>query len=386
MDKMDLYLDENRFASSHSEELYHRMIEEVEDYAILMLDSHGLVRNWNKGAEKIKGYKESEIVGRHFRVFYPQDDQEVGLPEKLMGEAQRAGKATHEGWRIRKDGSSFWGSVVITALHDEAGHVIGFTKVTRDLTERKMAEDQVIRNSRLLEMQNRELQQFASAAAHDMKEPLRKILFYCSSIEDEGMASFSDKQRTYLQRTSEAAQRMHRLIEDLLSFTRVAQPNNEMEEVDLNGVLTEVIAFFQDGLDKVGGSVAISPLPVIIGIRFQIWQLFVNLLSNSIKYHQTGRPLVVEITGNEVANPGLSDYSARRYLQIQVKDNGIGFAPEHEERVFNMFERLHGRGAFEGSGIGLAICRRVMENHKGYIRAEGKPGEGAVFNMFFPMG
>jgi PAS domain S-box-containing protein len=386
MDKMDLYLDKNRFASGSSEELYHMMIEEVEDYAILMLDSHGLVRNWNKGAEKIKGYKESEIVGRHFRVFYPQVDQEGGLPEKLMGEAQRAGKATHEGWRIRKDGSSFWGSVVITALHDAAGHVIGFTKVTRDLTERKMAEDQVIRNSRLSEMQNKELQQFANAAAHDMKEPLRKILFYCSSIEDEGMASFSDKQRTYLQRTSEAAQRMHRLIEDLLSFTRVAQPNNEMEEVDLNGIITEVIAFFQDGLDKVDGSVVVSALPVIMGIRLQIWQLFVNLLSNSIKYHQTGRPLVVEITGKEVANQGLSDYAPRPYLQIQIKDNGIGFAPIHEETVFNMFERLHGRAAFEGSGVGLAICRRVMQNHKGYIRAEGKPGEGAVFTMFFPLG
>src|SRR5580704_355085 len=118
-----------------SEERYHKMIEEVEDYAILMLNREGIVQNWNKGAEKIKGYKESEIVGKSFRLFYLPEDREKKLPEKLIEEAVRNGKAIHEGWRMRKDGSKFWGSIVITALHDEERNVIGFSKVTRDLTE-----------------------------------------------------------------------------------------------------------------------------------------------------------------------------------------------------------------------------------------------------------
>ena len=122
------------------EDQYHKMVEEVEDYAILMFDSRGIIRNWNKGAERIKGYTEEEIVGHHFRIFYTKEDREAGLPEKLVNEAVTNGKAVHEGWRVRKDGTTFWGSIVITALHNEDGRVIGFSKVTRDLTERKMTE------------------------------------------------------------------------------------------------------------------------------------------------------------------------------------------------------------------------------------------------------
>src|SRR5450432_1322502 len=164
-----------------SEERYHKMIEEVEDYAILLLDKEGFIQNWNKGAEKIKGYKEEEIVGQNFRIFYLPHDREKQLPEKLIHEATINGKAIHEGWRLRKDGSQFWGSIVITALH-EGNKIIGFSKVTRDLTEIKVANDRILEYTRDLEFQNKELQQFSYAAAHDLKEPLRKIQFYNTSI------------------------------------------------------------------------------------------------------------------------------------------------------------------------------------------------------------
>ena len=369
------------------EDQYHKMVEEVEDYAILMLDSRGIIRNWNKGAERIKGYTEEEIVGRHFRIFYTKEDREAGLPEKLVNEAVTNGKAVHEGWRVRKDGTTFWGSIVITALHNEDGRVIGFSKVTRDLTERKMTEDKLVRYARQLEMQNRELQQFANAAAHDMKEPLRKVQFYFSAIVAEGVEPLSESQRTYLERSAAAAARMQRLIEDLIAFTRVSEPSNELEPVDLNAVVAEVSAFFQDSLDQGEGSLVVSALPTVRGIRFQLWQLFVNLFGNSIKYRNTGRPLQIEVSGKVVFDPGLGEmdeYLPTRFLRIRVKDNGMGFAAEYAELIFDIFERLHGREAFEGSGIGLAICRRIMNNHKGYIRAEGHPGEGAVFDMYFP--
>src|ERR1700749_4069322 len=160
------------------EDQYHLMIEEIEDYAILMLDRDGIICNWNKGAEKIKGYREEEAVGKHFRIFYRQEDRDAGLPEQLIERAVREGKAIHEGWRQRKDGSVFWGSIVITALHNPEGQVIGFSKVTRDLTDKKRSEDRLRQYSRQLEAQNKELQQFAYAAAHDLKEPLRKIQVY----------------------------------------------------------------------------------------------------------------------------------------------------------------------------------------------------------------
>lgn len=373
---------------TNAEELYHKMVEEVEDYAILMLDSQGIIRNWNKGARRIKGYTEEEIVGNHFRVFYTKEDRDAGLPEKLIAEATRMGRSVHEGWRVRKDGTTFWGSIVITALHDREERVIGFSKVTRDLTARKVAEDKLVRYARQLETQNMELQQFAYAAAHDMKEPLRKVQIYYSVIEEEGIGMLSERQQAYLKRSAEAAARMQRLIEDLLAFTRMAEPVKHLEEVDLNAVVAEASALFQDSLAEVQGAIAASALPSVQGIPFQVRQVFVNLFGNSIKYREPGRPLRIEVSGSMVYNPGFGEsaaYLPARFLKIMVSDNGMGFGAEHAERIFGMFERLHGRDTFEGTGIGLPICRKVMENHKGFIRAEGRPGEGAVFELFFPV-
>ena len=388
MDHNDGVAQDEVFPFGNAEEQYHKMVAEVEDYAILMLDRRGIIRNWNKGAEKIKGYKEEEIVGKHFRIFYAKEDREAGLPERLVDEATRKGKAIHEGWRVRKDGTTFWGSIVITALHDRDGRVMGFSKVTRDLTARKLAEDKLVRYARQLETQNKELQQFAYVAAHDMKEPLRKVRFYYSAIMDEGVRALSERQRAYLERSAEAARRMQGLIEDLLAFSRVAEPVSQLEAVDLNAVVAEVSAFYQDTLAELNGSIVVSDLPVIQGIPFQVRQLFVNLFGNAIKYRQQGRPLRIEVSGSVVASPGLAQakqYLPARYLRVTVKDNGMGFDAEHSEKIFDMFERLHGRDAYEGTGIGLSICRKIMENHRGLIRAEGCPGEGAVFEAFFPM-
>jgi len=368
-----------------SEERYHKMIEEVEDYAILMLDADGHIVNWNRGAEKIKGYKEQEIVGRHFSVFYTADDQKARLPATLIQEARIKGKAIHEGWRVRKDGTKFWGSTVITGLHDEDNNVVGFSKVTRDLTERKVWEDKLRKYTRQLEVQNQELQQFAYMAAHDMKEPLRKIQYYHSIIFEENIPE--EKKKTYLQRSAEAAYRMQGLIEDLLAFTRVAEPVEAFESVDLNEIVAEVWQFYRESTDRIQAELSASYLPVIHGIPFQIRQLFVNLLGNSIKYRSLDRALRIQITTQltEQNASGETPNKEQRFVKISVADNGIGFETAHGARIFNMFERLHTRDHYPGSGIGLAICRKVMENHKGFIHGHGIPGEGAVFELYFPV-
>jgi PAS domain S-box-containing protein len=371
--------------SLHNAEQYHLMIGEVEDYAILMLDPEGVIRNWNKGAEKIKGYTEAEAVGMHFRMFYRWEDREAGLPEQLIDRALREGKATHEGWRLRKDGTAFWGSVVITALHDSNGQVVGFSKVTRDLTERKQAEDKLLRYARQLEAQNNELKQFAYAAAHDMKEPLRKILMYYSAIQGEkGESPPQEQQLTYLQKSAEAARRMQRLIDDLLTFTTVAGTGQTLELVDLNLVVAEVVSEFQDSIDQEGVAISFDRLPTVKGIPFQLRQLFANLVSNSIKFRSGDRPVSISINASSVRVPEKADvYGAERFDRIEVRDNGIGFEPEQSEKIFDLFERLHGRDHFPGTGIGLAICRRIMDNNRGFIRAQGVKGQGAVFQVFF---
>lgn len=362
---------------SQSEESYHKMIEEVEDYAILLLDNQGIIRNWNRGAEKIKGYSEKEIVGNHFRIFYPQSDQEAKLPEQLIREATEKGKAIHEGWRVRKDGTKFWGSIVITALHGKDNAITGFSKVTRDLTERKNAEDKLIQYARQLESQNKELQQFAYAAAHDMKEPLRKIQFYNSAILDSHHANLPEKEKNYLVRAADAAARMQGLIDDILAFSRIAGKPDQFETVDLNAIWKEVLEFLQTGIETAQAVIETDPLPVIQGIPVQLRQLFANLLSNSLKYSKK------ELTPHIRLKCQRLEPAETGYL-IAMEDNGIGFPPEYADKIFEMFQRLHGREEYPGTGIGLAICKKIVENHHGTIRAQGQPGEGARFEVYLP--
>jgi PAS domain S-box-containing protein len=381
----DDLLSGGQLISFHEEQQYHLMIGEVEDYAILMLDRKGVIRNWNKGAEKIKGYTEEEAVGMNFRIFYRPEDREAGLPEQLIATAVNEGKAVHEGWRLRKDGSAFWGSIVITALHDPKGQVIGFSKVTRDLTERKRAEDKALQYARQLEAQNKELQQFAYAAAHDLKEPLRKIQIYSSALIGESGEKLSPgQQQSYLQRSADAARRMQRLIDDLLTFTKIVGTPVSFTMVSLDSLLAEVRAQFQETVDQLGAEISIGHLPTVRGIAFQLRQLFVNLLSNAIKFRAKDRPLQISISSSRVRVPEMADvYGSERFYRVEVRDNGIGFPPQQAERIFNLFEQLHGREQYSGTGIGLAICRRIMDNNHGLIRAQGQPGEGASFEIFF---
>ncbi|MDP4150160.1 MAG: PAS domain S-box protein [Bacteroidota bacterium] len=372
----------------HSKDHYHKMIEEVEDYAILMLDPKGCIQNWNRGAEKIKGYTEAEVIGKHFSMFYTSEDQQRKLPDFLIEKARREGKAVHEGWRIRKDGTTFWGSVVITSLHGDNGEIIGFVKVTRDLTERKVAEERLFRYARQLESQNKELQQFAYAAAHDMKEPLRKIRFYNSSLLDNPTLELPDKERTYVFRSADAAKRMQGLIDDLLAFTKISEPVEQYEPVDLNALFKEACDQFQDAKDSGRVLIETERLPDVQGIPFQIRQLFANLLSNSFKYSHSDRELRINLAYRGVSSPNLNErepLASGKFHLITFTDNGIGFHAEHEEKIFELFSRLHGRDQYSGTGIGLSICRKVMENHKGFIRAKGDPDEGAVFELYFPV-
>jgi PAS domain S-box-containing protein len=341
-----------------------------------------------RGAEKIKGYTEQEIVGRHFRIFYTAEDQANGLPDFLICQAREQGKAIHEGWRVRKDGTTFWGSIVITALHGEKGEIVGFSKVTRDLTERKVWEDKLRDYAHQLEEQNRELQQFAHVAAHDMKEPLRKIQYYHSLLLENVFSE--EKQRAYLQRSAEAAGRMQGLIDDLLAFTRIGEPGTSFEPVDLNAMLREIWQFYTETVERSQAVLEAGRLPVIRGIPFQVRQLFLNLVGNSIKYRSLDRPLRMTVNADLAAPPSmLSSAQAegtnlRTFHKITFSDNGIGFELEQGGRIFEMFHRLHRRDQYPGTGIGLAICRKVMDVHKGYIIGRGVPGEGAIFECYFP--
>ncbi len=363
-----------------SEERFRLLIDTVKDYAICMLDPEGRVVSWNAGAQRIKGYTAAEIIGRHFSCFYPPEAIERGWPEHELTVAAKEGRFEDEGWRLRKDGSRFWANVVITALRGAAGDLKGFSKITRDLTERKRAEERLQAFARSLQTSNRELEQFASVAAHDLQEPLRKIQAFGDRLRSRCGDSLGEQGRDYLARMQNSAARMRTLINDLLTFSRVTTKGLPFVPVDLTRLAREVVSDLEGRLQETGGRVEVGELPTIEADPMQVRQLLQNLIGNALKFHRPGVPPVVEVRARLVAAVG---HDASR-CEITVRDNGIGFEEQYRERIFDVFQRLHGRQEYEGTGMGLAICRRIVDRHGGQITAHGVLGQGATFLITLP--
>lgn len=378
-----------------SEERYHLMVEEIQEYAILYLNRDGIIENWNVGAEKIKGYKADEIIGKYFAVFYTKEDQKNNLPEKLLNVAREKGKAIHEGWRTRKNGNLFWASVVITAIHNKQGEVIGFSKVTHDLTDKKRADDTLKLNAMELEQKNneleemnKELQSFAYISSHDLQEPLRKIQTFASQIVEKEAANLSENGLDKFKRMQNAAQRMQTLINDLLSYSRTNIQERVFVKTDLIQIIEEVKEDLKEELEQKNAVIEVKETSEVDIIPFQFKQLLYNLISNSLKFSDPDIPIKVKIkseikTGKDFNIEKLISY--KNYCHIQVSDNGIGFESQYNKKIFEVFQRLHGRDRYNGTGIGLAIVKKIVENHNGFITASGIQNKGAAFDIYIPV-
>jgi PAS domain S-box-containing protein len=378
-----------------SEERYHQMVEEVQDYAILYLSVDGIVENWNIGAEKIKGYKAEEIIGKNFSTFYTQADKKVNLPQRLLRIARESGKAVQEGWRVKKNGTLFWASVVITAVHNKDNEVIGFSKFTHDLTEKKNADDKLKMNALELEQKNleleimnKELQSFTYISSHDLQEPLRKIQTFASQIIEREVDNLSDSGRDKFQRIQNAAQRMQALINDLLTYSRTNVQERIFEKTHLSAIVNEVKEDLREEILQKHATVERVDDCEINIIPFQFRQLLYNLLSNSLKFSTPGVPVHIVIESKVVDARELENLPFTKeinYCHISISDNGIGFSPEYNAKIFEVFQRLHGKNEYQGTGIGLAIVKKIVENHNGIITATGQPNKGATFNIYLPM-
>jgi len=255
-------------------------------------------------------------------------------------------------------------------------------RVLRNATELSVAHEQLDASNRTLqrrakelERSNAELEQFASIASHDLQEPLRKVqMFSQRALEVDG-DNLSAKGRDYLQRNTEAASRMQMLIEDLLLFSRVGTQSRPFVEIDLNKAAAAVVSDLETTIQAGGGKVEVGKLPTVVCDETQIRQLFQNLISNAIKFRREDVAPVVRIDG-EVEG---------RFAHLSFRDNGIGFDPRYANRIFRVFERLHGRGEYPGTGIGLALCRKIAERHGGSISVDSTPGEGSVFTVTLPL-
>lgn len=238
-----------------------------------------------------------------------------------------------------------------------------------------------------LERSNRELQDFAFVASHDLQEPLRKIQAFGDRLRSKHGASLGSEALDYLTRMQNAAQRMHTLINDLLAYSRVTTKAQPFVRTDLENIAREVLTDLEVRINQTGGNVEISEMPVIEADPMQMRQLLQNLIGNGLKFHRSGIEPIIVVKGRTIKTSGnnASAKGSNSQCRITVEDNGIGFDEKYLDRIFTPFQRLHGRGEYEGTGIGLAVCRKIVERHGGTLTAESKPGHGATFIVTLPV-
>jgi PAS domain S-box-containing protein len=348
----------------------------VVDYAVFMLDTEGHVISWNTGAERIKGYKEKEILGQHFSVFYTPAELENDKPAKILLQARNNGRAEDEGWRVRKGGSRFWAHVLITPLHAESGRLVGFGKVTQDITRRREIEEQVREqsqrlvdtNSKLLQV-NAELESFSYSVSHDLRAPLRAIDGFSLALLEDCGVQLSDTCTGHLNRIRAASQRMGMLIDDLLNLSRITRTEMHVQTVDLSMLALGVIAALERSEPHRQVQVRVESGLQAQGDPGLLRIVFENLLANAWKFTSKNSAAHIEF-GKSAANGEQVYY---------VRDDGAGFDPVYAERLFGAFQRLHSMAEFPGTGIGLATVKRIVHRHGGRIWAAGIPGQGATF-------
>ena len=480
-----------------SDERFRLIVEAVQDYAIFMLDPEGRVVTWNSGAERIKGYHAAEIIGRDFSCFYPQADVELGKPQALLRQAAEFGRAEIEQWRVRKNGSRFLSHLVITAVRDAAGSLLGFSEISRDLTERRESEaryrglleaapdamvvvdaaggivllnaqaelvfgyrrDELLGrkvvdiiptgfverliadgarssaeaaaqqmgagielvgrckngrefpieimlsplhsadgllvtaairdisgrkqteaklNSAIVELRrsNDELEQFAYIASHDLQEPLRMVASYTQLLARRYKGRLDADADEFIGYAVDGANRMQQLILDLLAYSRAGTSGGVPQKISSESALQVAEGNLQVAILESGATVTHDPLPEVTMDAAQLAQVLQNLIGNAIKYRGVEPPRVhVTSVPTEAAE-----------WQFAVRDNGIGIEAQYFDRIFVLFQRLHGRGEFEGTGIGLAICRKVLERIGGRIWVESEYQQGSTFSFAVPRG
>jgi PAS domain S-box-containing protein len=344
----------------------------------------------------MKGFTAEEAIGQNFEILFPDFFRDDHLPEKERQLAKETGRYESENWRRKKNGELFWAFVVLTRVLDEDGNHIGFIKVTQDQTDKKKYLEQLndkIEEARNINKElvnsNSRLEEFAYASSHDLQAPLRKISFFVESLKTELWEQLNPEHQELFSRIGKSTERMVALIEDLLTFSYLTKGTGEIAELDLNHQVKDVLEDLELDILEKGAKFSVERLPKVRGDKRQFQQLFQNLISNSIKYTNPDVVPIIEISSYKVkgyeAKENLPiEAEDKQYHLIQLKDNGIGFEQEYADEIFKVFTRLQGAD-YSGSGVGLSIVRKVAKNHQGFVWAESKPGEGAVFKILLPV-
>jgi PAS domain S-box-containing protein len=356
-----------------TEEGFRLMVESVTDCAIVMLDSEGRVVSWNTGAERIKGYRADEIVGKHFSCFYPAQDIQRGMPQSHLDSAATGGRFEIEGWRVRKDGSTFWANVVFTAIRDPAGNARGFAKLTRDLTERRQVEETLTMAKAAAEKANLAKSDFLSSMSHELRSPLNAILGFAQLMESDATPP-TPSQKASIDEILRAGWYLLELINEILDLAQIESGKLSLskEPTSLAEVILECQAMVEPQAQSSGIRMTFPRFEVprfVLADRTRLKQVLMNLLSNAVKYNQPRGTVVLDCVP-----------SGPDRIRLSVKDSGVGLPPEKLAQLFQPFNRLgQERGAVQGTGIGLVMSKRLIESMGGLIGVTSSVGVGSVF-------
>lgn len=387
------------FSPHIKDEAYRLLVDAVLDYAIFLMDKDGNILTWNKGGERLKGYTPSEIIGKNFKIFYTQEDQLRHHPQKELKIAEAEGRYEEEGWRVRKDGEFFWANVIITKIVDEAGKLFGYSKITRDLTERKNAEEKVRLAEEELRLTNAHLEekvqertvalenalkaknQFLSIASHELNTPLTtlKMQIQLRLKRLERLGTEVDRKTLEKMFSDDLKQinRLVQLVEDFLEFSRIniGKMALRKEKSNFNKIVEETALHFESQLEHFNVKLDLILPTASIEIKcdaFRIEQVISNLITNAIKYGR-GNPITISLERQN------------KKAVVKVTDNGIGIDEKDLERIFGQFERAISASEISGMGIGLYIAKQIISAHNGTIRVESKLGVGSSFIVELPL-
>jgi PAS domain S-box-containing protein len=353
--------------------LYEILIAELTDFAIFLISPAGQIISWNPGVERLLQYSPEEWLGRTFETIFLEEDRALNKPAQEMTTAMREGRSPDIRWHQKKDGSRLYVDGTLVALKDDEGKVLGFSKVMRDITLRKQAEDEKEKLLAELSRSNDELSLFAHLAAHDLSSPLRTITSHTQILQRRLKDQLDQPTLELMNTIVAAADRMGQLIDALLNFAQLGHAQIEFCHIPLETVVCDALINIDLLIRETGADLEYSELPFVNGDALQLVQLVQNLVANALKYRRQEVQPRVRISAKK----------ADRSWIIAIEDNGEGISPDYRQTIFEPFKRLHGSDV-PGTGIGLALCKKIVERHGGKIWVESEPGKGSTFFFSLP--
>lgn len=352
---------------------YLAAIVECSDDAIIGKDLNGTIRSWNRGAERIFGYTAEEAVGRHISML--ATPERAGEIPEILHRISHGERVDHyQTKRMAKDGRVLSISLSVSPIRNAAGEVVGASKIARDITDQERDQQALRDANQRLTRANHDLEQFAYSASHDLQEPLRMVSIYAEMLQRRLADQLGPSGDQYLRYILAGATRMDLLLQGLRTYTQASTSDIAPDrKVDANEALRRALTGLTAALDGSGASITNDPLPWVRMHDFQLEQVFQNLVGNAIRYHSTTPPII------HIA----AEWSDLEW-RFSVRDNGIGIDPQYKEEIFGLFKRLHSAAQYPGTGIGLAICQRIVERAGGRIWVESEPGRGSIFYFTVP--